>query len=204
MSHVVGVAGVAGSGKSTLVRGLVKALGNAASIHIDDYQRITREPIRKIVQWMERGAEFDEFKIPLLSDHLERLKRGERIVDPLTMREILPQKYIVFETLFGRAHRDTGRHVDFLVWVDTPLDVALARNLRDLTRSVMNDPGLASSDDKFVRVHNYVQHYLDEVRPLVLMQQSRVSALADISVDGGADPETVVENARREIVARLG
>ena len=203
MAYVVGVAGVAGAGKSTLVRGLVQALGDAAAIHIDDYQRITREPIRAIVQWAERGGEFDEFKVPLLGEHLERLKRGEPVVDPLALREILPRKYIVFETLFGRAHRDTGRHIDFLIWVATPLDIALARNLRDLTRAAMNESGPVSAD-RLTRLHHYVQHYIDEVRPLVLMQESRVRESADFSVDGSMDPDRIIENARREIVARLG
>jgi uridine kinase len=204
MGHVVAVAGPAGGGKSSLVRGLVETLGDAAAIYMDDYQRITREPVRKIVQWMRRGADFDEFSIPLLGDHLERLKRGEAVIDPVTMREIPARRYIVFETHFGRAHRATGRHIDLLVWIDTPLDVALARNLRDLIRPLLRENGPEPDRDRMARLHDYVENYLADVRSLLLMQRDKVGASADVTVDGSGKPERIVEEVRREIVARLG
>lgn len=201
--YVVGIAGPAGGGKTSLVRGLVKEMEDATAIHIDSYQRITREPIRKIVQWMERGADFGEFAIPLLPDHLEKLRLGQPVVDPVSMVEIPARKYIIFETHFGRAHQATGRHIDFLVWLDTPLDVALARNLKGfispLLRAREGEPGR----DKLAWLNGYLENYLTDVRRLVLMQQSRVSADADLVVDGSGELALIVEKVRREILTRL-
>jgi len=203
MAYVVAVAGIAGAGKSTLVRELVAALGDAVAVHIDDYQRVTRRPVREIVQWMRRGGSFDEFSIPLLEEHLERLKRGERVLDPVTLRQILPRRYVIFETHFGRAHQATGRHIDLLVWIDTPLDVALARNLRDLVRPLLQDPGVDLTRDRVARLSDYVENYLADVRALVLMQQQEVAGAADVTVDGSGESAGIVEQVRRAILDRL-
>jgi uridine kinase len=193
MRYVIAVAGPAGGGKSSLVGALLGALRDATAIYVDSYQRITEQPIREIVRWMERGADFDEFSIPLLSDHLAALKRGQPVVDPRTRREIAPAKYILFETHFGRAHRDTGKHVDLLLWIDTPLDIALARNVSDLLASGESPAGL----------QRYLRSYLEDVRRLRLMQRERICADADVALDGAAGFEAVLEQARRAILDRL-
>jgi uridine kinase len=201
MQPVVGVAGAGGAGKTTLVRGLVAALGDACAIHMDSYQRITRRPVREIVAWLERGGDFDEFDIPLLGEHLQRLRRGEPVLDPLTMEEIPGRGIVVFETHFGRRHRDTGRHIDLLLWLDAPLDVALARNVRGLLEPLLApqvEPGRAEVE----RMHGYVTSYLTDVRRLVLAQRDTVAADADVVLDASLAPAQVVERALAAIRAR--
>lgn len=201
--YVVGVAGVAGAGKTSLVRALVREMADAAAIHVDSYQRITREPIRKIVQWMERGADFDEFQIPLLPDHLEELKRGRRVVDPVSNLEIPPRKYVLFETHFGRAHRATGRHIDLLLWIDTPHDIALARNVMDFIRPLLQQSRAEPPGERIAWIYNYLESYIADVRRLVLMQQQKVRAGADVTIDGSADPASILRLAHAEILQRL-
>jgi len=67
-------------------------------------------------------------------------------------REVGPRKYVLFETQFGRAHRETERHLDLLLWVDTPLDVALARSIRASIAGFLREPArLMSAHDAIVR-----------------------------------------------------
>jgi uridine kinase len=193
MRYVIAVAGPAGGGKSSLVGALLGTLRDATAIHVDSYQRITDRPVREIARWMERGADFDEFSIPLLSDHLAALKRGQPVVDPQTGREIAPAKYILFETHFGRAHRDTGKHVDLLLWIDTPLDVALARNVIDLI----------AARESFAGLQRYLGSYLEDVRRLRLMQRERICADAEVVLDGAAPFEAMLGEAQRAILDRL-
>lgn len=199
---VVGIAGPAGAGKSTLARALAEALGGATLIHIDDYQRVTEQPLRQIAQWLERGADFDAFTIPLLPEHLARLKRGETVLDPVSLREIVPRRYLVFETHFGRAHRATGQHIDLLAWVETPLDIALARNLRDLLRPLVSDPRVVPERSRFAWLDDYLASYLGSLRDLLQLQAERVGGAADVVVDGSAGLPHQVESLRRAILAR--
>jgi uridine kinase len=201
--YVVGVAGAAGAGKTSLVQALVREMADAAAIHVDSYQRITREPIRKIVRWMERGADFDEFQIPLLRDHLEELKHGRRVVDPVSNLEIQPRKYILFETHFGRAHRATGSPIDLLLWIDTPNDIALARNVMDFIRPLLQQGRAEPPGDRIAWIYNYLETYVADVRKLVLLQEQKVRAGADVILDGSRDRASILRAARAEILKRL-
>jgi uridine kinase len=51
------------------------------------------------------------------------------ISSPLTGAPISPARYVVFDAPLGRAHEATGALIDFMVYLDTPLDVAMARRL---------------------------------------------------------------------------
>jgi uridine kinase len=196
MRYVIGVAGAAGAGKTTLVQALVAIMQDAAALHIDNYQQITRQPVDKLMQWMERGADFDEFSIPALPADLEKLKRGQPIRDPITGAEIAARKYIVLETHFGRAHRATGRYIDLLIWIDTPLDIALARNVKDFLLPVLQEPPAQAPRERAVWVYNYIDNYLKNVRKLVTMQQDKVATDADIVVDGSGSAADAARVAR--------
>ena len=48
-----------------------------------------------------------------------------------------PASYVVADAPLGRAHSDSGRFIDLMVFIDTPLDIAMARRtLRDVERAV--------------------------------------------------------------------
>ena len=201
MGFVVGVAGPAGSGKSTLVRMLLQELDEATALHMDDYQRITNRPIAEIVRWMEQGADFGALEVPLAGAHLERLKRGEDLVDPLTLRRVAARPVILFETHFGRSHTDTGRHIDLLVWIDTPADVALARNVRDFLQPMLQGQ-VAPDRARVAAIDAYLVSYVDNVRKLLALQQRLIGEDADLRVDGTLDPAQLAESLAREIRGR--
>jgi uridine kinase len=65
------------------------------------------------------GADLNEFPLSELVEELDRRTR----IQPGEQRPPL----VLFETPFGRRHRATG--ADLLVWVDTPLELALSRTI---------------------------------------------------------------------------
>ena len=203
MAHVIAVAGPAGAGKTSLVQALRAILDDSSTIFIDDYQRVTREPVQRLTHWMSSGADFDQLDIPVLGEHLERLRRGESVTEPVRLVPIEARKYILFETHFGRAHRATGAHIDLLAWLDTPLDVALARNVRGLLAPMLPGGGVAPSAERIAALSGYLEKYVEAVRPLLELQVEKVSADADIRLDGTRSPEDNAGRLRDEILARL-
>ena len=191
MSFVVAVSGPPGGGKTALVQGLVAQLGDACAIHMDHYERMTREPVEAVARWAERGADFDELPVPGLAEHLRRTK------------EEATSKYIVFETQFGRAHRETAPLIDLLLWIDVPLEVALARKVKAFCAEALRDAREHAARERLAWLESYLGGYLGLVRRLLLVQAERVRPLADLVLDGGADPEALVRRAREYVVQRL-
>ena len=202
MNYVVAVAGPTGSGKTSLVRGLVERLGDACALHMDDYERMTRRPIAEVSRWAERGADFDELEVPLLGEHLRGLKTGEPVVAPGN-RRVQPRKYIVFETQFGRAHGATGTLIDMLIWIDVPLDLALARKLKAFFADALREGQTATARERLVWLDGYLSSYLGLVRGLLQTQAQRVRPHADLVVDGSGELEAMVACAREQVLRRL-
>jgi len=201
MRYVVAVAGPTGAGKSSLVQGLVAQLGDACALHMDHYERMTREPIGDVARWAERGADFDELEVPLLGEHLRALKAGEPVVEPAGRTTIAPRKYIVFETQFGRAHQATGSLIDLLIWIDVPLELALARKLKAFCAEALR--GERAPRERLEWLDGYLASYLALVRRLLLVQAARVRPQADLVVDGSGELEPMVALAREQVQQRL-
>jgi uridine kinase len=61
-----------------------------------------------------------------------KTKNPNALISPLDGSRLVPSQYIIFDAPLGYAHKETGQYIDFLVFIDTPLDVAMARRiLRD-------------------------------------------------------------------------
>lgn len=179
MALVVGVAGVPGAGKSTLLAGLAPLLPGAAPLRMDDFENMTRLPIEAVARWVRDGADIDAFALPALEAELAR-------------RKAAAGGMVLFETQFGRAHRATGRHIDYLIWLEAPLDLALARSLQAiLARGARQD-----------WLRGYLDHYTGTVRALLEMQQARVAPGADLVLDARAAPAALAARARDALLGR--
>ena len=117
MHYVVGVAGPVGGGKTSLVSGITRILGNATVIHMDDYEEYTTQPVGEVLELLKSGADYDVLKMGNLAKDLQSLKFGREVFSPTTQFPICPSKYIIFETQFGREHRATGQWIDLLLWI---------------------------------------------------------------------------------------
>jgi uridine kinase len=153
----IGISAAAGGGKSTLVRALGERIEGAATVFFDDHPVILPS---NPVQWLADGADFNEWKSESLEAELSSLKDQK-----------VP---IVFEAPLGRAHAATGRFINYLVFIDTPLEVALARWVRRFLRQ-------PESSDEFTTL---LDMYETVLRPVYLQQRRQVMPRADLVVDG--------------------
>jgi len=203
MIPVIAVSGYPGSGKTSLVRGLAGALPGAAAIFMDSYERMTQRPIEDVAHWLQGGADIDAFDFPGLGDDLTALRQGVAIDDRQGNGRVAAQKYVVFETQFGRAHAETGRHIDLQVWIDLPFDIALARNLKAFVAGFARESDPERLAGQMRWLDGYLGNYLGTVRSLLEMQLERVGRKADVILDGRTGLEEMIAAADAEIRRRL-
>jgi uridine kinase len=173
--YIIALSSYGGGGKTTLARHLVATL-NASLIAWDDYDEAGM--MTHPDDWV--AATTNDWKVPQLGKDLARLKQGQAINSPLDGSSIQPTPYIVFDAPLGYAHKETGQHIDFLVFIDTPLDVAMARRiLRDY---FADKETLTAEQTKALKAE--MQHYLKFSRAAFLNMDTSVKPQADLIVNG--------------------
>ena len=194
--RVVGISAVSGGGKTAAAIRLVEVLGDAVALHFDDYDDTNVHP-DDLQRWFAGGADYGAYQTPVFSRHLQSLKTGRSVRYPVGGLSIGPARYVVADAPLGKAHVDSGCFIDFMVFIDTPLDVAMARRmLRDVGPA---DPSTA--DDTLRRVKSGYEGW---ARPVHEHFQECMRATSDLIVDGTLSIDVIVEQIRSEIRARWG
>jgi uridine kinase len=125
---IIGVSGIAGAGKSTIIKKLAQSL-QATALFWDDFDAISKAPDDYVSWYMNPHRSYDEWLYNDLADTLKKLKSGQPVLCPATGKNLQPTKYILFDAPLGYCHKATSQYIDFLVCLDTPPDIALARRL---------------------------------------------------------------------------
>lgn len=193
--RVVAVAAPIGGGKSELVRGLALALGGAATVLFDDYEQATQMSPERLRQWLADGADFGALLAPGFARALEVARRQPAAARPAG--EDGRPGFVVVEMPLGRTSAATAALIDFLIWVETPLDIALARNIRKLA----GEASAAGGDARpfLLWLEAYLSQYLDPVRAVLELQRERVAAYADLVLDGRRAPHELVAEAAKAV-----
>src|SRR5262245_57435169 len=131
-SFVIAIAGASGAGKTTLVKKVAALLREAVTFYFDDYSEYPPD----VDRWLQEGADLKMWETPRLTEDLRRLKFGTPLVlsEPARFhREAIsetkpkgilePARFIVIEEPFGRERPGMDTLIDFVVGLDTPLDV---------------------------------------------------------------------------------
>ena len=138
---IIGIAGGTGSGKTTVVKRIAKALPPhcAAVVPLDSYYNDTTDLTPE-----ERAAiNFDHpdaFDWKLLTEHIKRVKNGAAIEQPTdSYREsnrqketihVEPKPVIIIEGIMALHYKKLRDMMDLKIFVDTDDDVRLIRNIR--------------------------------------------------------------------------
>ncbi|RZJ20220.1 MAG: uridine kinase [Haliea sp.] len=214
--QVIAVAAPIGGGKSALVDALAAALGDPAvgpapTLRFDDYEHATRQSVEQLSQWLDSGADVNQLEAPGLADDLLAWCEGRPIaargaaLTPAQVRTgiethpVVPgNSPLVFEMPLGRAWSPTARHIDVLVWVDTPLDIALARRLREISADVLQgDP--ADARRGLGWIHGYLDHYIGTIHAVLQAQRNAVRPGADLVLDGMAGIDSLVDQVMQHL-----
>ncbi|MFQ6026482.1 MAG: hypothetical protein ACE5Q6_03085 [Dehalococcoidia bacterium] len=176
---VIGISSPSGGGKTTLTRRVAELLPEAIAIFFDDYDFDTIHP-DSFRKWLEQGADYNAWKTPKLAKDLQRLRSRQSIVSPVDGLAIIPSKFVVFDAPLGYAHSETAELIDFMVFIDTPLDVAMARRLLRDFPSTSKD-GLSSRIDC---LRAQLNAYVDYGRLAYLEMDQQIKSGCDLIIDG--------------------
>jgi uridine kinase len=163
--YLVGIAGGSGSGKTTFANKVLQRVSHpdVVLLHQDSYYQATPPADLKIhgVPNFDHPGAFDW---PLLRDHLERLKRGERVDIPqydfktsrrtAVTQPIGPCRTIVMEGIFTLWDADIRDLFDVKVYLNVDADIRFIRRLhRDVRERGRSLDGI-------------IRQYYDTVRPM--------------------------------------
>ena len=181
---VLALSGIPGAGKTTLTKAFQRRFGETPVVYYDNFQTITHMTHAQVSDWFGRGANPNEFE---LADLVSELSRQTQPIDGAQRRPLL-----LFETPFGRMHQATGGFIDFLVWVDTPLDMALARAVLAFLHIAQRDRSRNAAEEFIKWQTQYMQNY-PVIRPMYVAQRETISASADLVLDGHKSPDESVQ-----------
>lgn len=177
---MIAISGHPGCGKTTLAGRMRQRFG-VPVVSYDDHETITSAPPERIAQWLSSGADYDAIALPGMEAEIERLA---------TLRREPRPRFVLVDTLLGRAHGGTGRLIDCSIWIDLPADIALARKLRQAAARAAE----AGSAPAFIDwLDGWLGHYERFIADTYRSQAERVRPLADIHIDGRMTPEAVAE-----------
>lgn len=144
---VISVSSISGGGKTALSAALHESLPNSSLFHFDDFDDSNIYP-SDFYDWCQRGGDVEEFDCPGMQTAVNAEIRSGRT------------KLIILDFPFGRHHSCFRDVIDFAVFVDTPLDIAMARRiLRDYTINTNEPP-----EEILNRLRTDMSNYLAQAR----------------------------------------
>jgi len=183
---IIGIAGGSGSGKTTVVKRIAKALPPhcAAVIPLDSYYNdttgLTPEERKQI-----NFDHPDAFDWKLLTDQIKKLKSGEAIEQPtysyvLSNRlpetvHVAPKPVIILEGIMTLHYKKLRDMMDLKIFVDTDSDVRLIRNIR---RDVV---------ERGRTVEMVLDHYENDVKPMHEQFIEPTKKFADLIIPWGRE-----------------
>ncbi len=195
---VVGVAGGTGSGKTTLVRNIVEAVGadNIVVLQHDSYYR-DHSDLRFEERTRLNYDHPDALETELFVQHLQQLIAGQPVDVPVydfvthtrrreTLR-VAPARVILVEGILVLAEPGLRALMDIKIFVDTDADV---RFIRRLQRDIQ---------ERGRSVESVVQQYLNSVKPMHELFVEPSKRYADIIIPEGGHNTTALDM----VIARL-
>ncbi|RKU35221.1 hypothetical protein C6496_18210 [Candidatus Poribacteria bacterium] len=163
---VISVSSISGGGKTALSIALHKSLPNSSLFHFDDFEDSNIYP-SDFYDWSQRGGDVEEFNCPGMQTAVNAAIRQGKF------------RWIILDFPFGRWHSCFRDVIDFAVFIDTPLDVAMARRiLRDCTTNSDDSP-----EETLNRLWTDLSNYLDRAR-YPYLDTCKYKVDSDLVLDG--------------------
>lgn len=171
MTKVLAITGCMGSGKTTLVKQLQPLIPQSRILFEDDYQAMTQMDPEQLRRWISDGCCIDELDL-----HGFDLAVRRAIAESSRDWRAPDTKLLIIESQFGRAHASLKHLVDYQIWIESPLDLCLARKIFELTAASQ----IASTQAMGVgEILGFCKNYLDQTAYLLRKQKLLVEQISN-------------------------
>jgi len=163
---IIAVSAVTAGGKTTAVNAVKKKLPRCASLHFDDYS--FKGEVEDFHQWVLDGADYNVWDLSPLKADIEKIIRSGKY------------DYLLLDYPFAYRHNLIRDHIDCAVFIDTPLDIAMARR-------ILQDMNNASADE----IREEMNVYLNYARIAYVQMLKDIKPSSDYVIDGVQDLEYI-------------
>lgn len=173
---IISIASISAGGKTTIVYELKKILPKAKSLHFDDYS--FEGEVDDYYSWTMQGADYNVW-------NLSPLKK-----DILDIRESKDFDYLLLDYPFAYCHKSISEYIDCAIFIDTPLDIAMARRvLRDMKEATAEE------------IRKDMEMYLKYARVAYIQMLKDILPSSDYVIDGTKDLQEKTEEIMNIILA---
>lgn len=168
---MISITSYSGGGKTTIAKAFAKRY-QLPIAHFDEIDQLIIEP-SDFQAWLKGGANFEAYGLEKMQEHIALFRQQH------------PDNPIIFDYPFGKLHTAFRNEIGLAIFIDTPLDVAMARRLiRDM-------PMIPT------RTTDWLEHelsgYLDYGRQGYLEMARQIMPTCDLVLDGLKSTEALVE-----------
>ncbi len=174
---IIAVSAVTAGGKTTAVNAVKEKLPRCTSLHFDDYS--FEGEVDDFHQWVLDGTDYNVWNLsPLKADIENIISSGE-------------YDYLLLDYPFAYRNDLIRDYIDCAVFIDTPLDIAMARR-------ILRDMKNASADE----IREEMNVYLNYARIAYVQMLKDIKPSSDYVVDGTQNLKTITEELLDIIVRR--
>lgn len=172
---VIAISAVSGGGKTTITNYLNTRFTNSKALFFDNYQFDGPDDI---CDWVLRGADYNEWNLdPLVND-----------VRSLLSASVNPHNIILLDYPFSYIHKSMAKYIDYSIFIDVPLDIAMARRiLRDF------------KDNSIDYVKNQLHNYLNLGRTAYIEMLKTIKPSCNFIINGLLTSDIIGDQIQNKI-----
>ena len=173
---VIAIAAVTAGGKTTIVNEIKKKLPKATSLHFDDYS--FDGEVKDFYKWTLDGADYSIWDLSPLEKDIKSIKNSGSY------------EYLLLDYPFAYQHNTIKDYIDYAIFIDTPLDIAMARR-------ILRDMNNATGEE----IRQDLEMYLKYARVAYVQMLKDVLPSSDYVIDGTKELEEKTNEIKKIILS---
>ena len=158
---IIAISGASGAGKTTIVKRLATHF-NTSYVCFDDFIEADTYPT-DMKEWLVQGADLSLVQSPGFTQRLAQLKLNSS------------NRFIFIEEPFGRVRNSMSHLIDYVILLDLPMELCLARIIQ---RHVHR-----TKSDEVNSLLSYLVKYEDHLRDVYISAVNQARQSADLTIN---------------------